>query len=155
MISPAGAVSGRIKGPYVYFIIKHLYLYIGETQQLPVIRWGTHLQNTGTFKKALICKDEDAYWSTTPIFFTSYSCDRILADVPVVGQKRATQWVEHNLHEKACSDVRTYRYDLISNTSRTAPSTIRYPWLSKLSDLVFQEFVSELSKISEVNANGY
>lgn len=138
MVTNTGRVTLPGNGPYVYFIVKHSYLYLGETQILPVIRWGAHFQNDGSFSRVLQFIDDDAMQSTKPYVFQSIYLNRIRDEFPEYEWKRATQWIENDLHLKvcACGEI-TSRFRLISNTVRTAPRRYYRDSLHDLSALAF------------------
>lgn len=138
MLTDTGRVSFAESGPYIYFIVKHSYLYLGETQHLPVIRWGAHCQTEGTFSRLLREIDEDAIHSPRPFVFQSIFVDRIRDKLPEYEWKRATQWIEHDLHLKvcACGEI-TSKFRLISETVRTAPRRYFCEELPEVSSLAF------------------
>lgn len=139
MVTNTGRLSLPGNGPYVYFIVKHSYLYLGETQSLPVIRWGSHIQNDGSFSRLLQGIDEDAIHSSRPYVFQSIFINLIRDEFPDYEWKRATQWIEHDLHVKvcACGEI-TSRYRLISDTVRTAPRRYHNPSLREPSAFAFE-----------------
>lgn len=144
MINKTGALCSRQKSPSIYFIVKERYLYIGETQKHPAARWGQHLRG-GSFSNALQSQDPEVFSSPSIIWMSSFECTKIMLELSAGEQRRATQWVEHDLHVKACSHARVgSRLELVSDTKRTAPSYPLRPWLATMSDLIFDQFVSDL-----------
>src|SRR5262245_29402364 len=127
MISPTGALLGWRRVPYIYFICKHRYLYIGQTQDIPVIRWGDHMGGMGSFSVNLRKADEEAFLSPAAISFAAYQCDRIRELVPAVQHQLVTQYVEHMAHVKViCHPSLGARWVLISDTVRTAVAVCKY-----------------------------
>lgn len=147
MIEMSGSFLQRPGFPYIYFIVVGRFLYIGETQRLPVVRWGEHFSPNGSFTKALEKRAPDFECSTRPSLLTAFCCERIGRDLLSSERKLATQWVEHDLHMKACSNAEIgSSFTLISDTIRTAPPFKKYNWLSVVSLDIFNRFRDELSR---------
>lgn len=145
MIEMSGSFWQRPGFPYIYFIVVGRFLYIGETQRLPVVRWGEHFSPIGSFTKALQKSDPDFEGSARPSLLTAFCCERIGRDLLSSERKLATQWVEHDLHVRACSNAEIgSSFTLISDTSRTAPAFKKHSWLSDVSVEIFKRFRDEL-----------
>jgi len=69
MIRFAGSVKGKSRHPYIYAIVKKYCLYIGETQQHPVSRWGQHLMKFGSFSSRLKEIDADVWACDEEVLF--------------------------------------------------------------------------------------
>lgn len=142
MIELAGRVVTRDRSPYIYFIRRAGYLYIGETQRSPVSRWCEHIAQEGSFLRALRRIDEDISAADLETEFYGYRCTKIESELQPVETKRATQRVEHELHCRVICDGFLARASLtlISDTVRTAPTGCAYPWLPALVDEIYSEF---------------
>jgi hypothetical protein len=141
MSERAGRILTKRYSPHIYFIRKDRFLYIGETQRNPVFRWSEHLTEEGSFQKALIKRDEDIYLSDLSIEFFAYRCTKIESDVGLIDRRRVTQFVEHALHVKAiCTGL---RWELISDTTQTAPAVCKYDWVDELVDDIYSSFLTD------------
>jgi len=115
---------------YLYFIKKDSYLYIGETSNWPIFRWGAHFGNQGTFINRLKEFDEEAALSENQVELIALDLAPILSEHPSLGAKRVCQAIEHDTHICiACDQDLAHRYTIISNTVRTTPTFIRLPRL--------------------------
>jgi hypothetical protein len=146
MISLAGVIQAPEVSPYVYFIKRGYLLYIGETQKNPVHRWSEHLSEEGSFRVAVRRVDEEIFARNLLTNFYAYRCKMIEEGVISVERKRATQYVEHELHSRIMcrgipseSEVR-----VISRTDKTAPMGYRYRWLSEYIDSLYEMFIDDL-----------
>jgi hypothetical protein len=142
-----GVLTGPILGPYVYVLAVRSFVYIGETQSLPLYRWRAHLEPDGTFTRLLREHDADELLQRHVLRFGCFPCAEIVHDVPVHERRRATQWVEHELHLRfAESGVLSGRFSVISNTTRTAPR--RYtapPGVTRSFEAAYSHFFSFLT----------
>lgn len=139
MIEFVGRLIAREKGPFIYVIRKGPYLYIGETQRNPILRWGEHLRIEGSFQKALQSRDEEFLLKDVEMEFFAYRCTRIENEVLAVEKRKITQIVEHELHVKfVCRGKNTF--ELISDTTKTAPTGSRYKWINEIVDEIYDEF---------------
>jgi hypothetical protein len=146
MISPTGTLLGWRRTPYIYFIRKHQYLYVGQTQDIPVIRWGDHMGSMGSFSVNLRRIDEEAFLSTGVICFAAYQCDDIRDLVPPVQHQLVTQYVEHMVHVKViCHPSLGARWVLISDTVRTAVAVCKYNWADKVAATIVDRFAADSS----------
>ncbi|HDZ9329989.1 TPA: hypothetical protein RUZ39_003945 [Vibrio cholerae] len=119
-------IKGGYYSPHVYFIVAKDVIYIGETQVLPIRRWSSHLDSSGSFSKKLDkylrggCK---ALYMKS-ISFCSYSCLDELETIQheYCGYRIPTQALEHKIHEILISE-KTFGNDrvVISETLKTAP----------------------------------
>jgi hypothetical protein len=144
MISVSGTLVGRRQFPYIYFIRKLHYLYIGQTQDVPVVRWGDHMGGMGSFLVNLRRVDEEAFLSPAAISFAAYQCDRIRELVPPVQHQLVTQYVEHMAHVKViCHPYLGTRSLLISDTVRTAVAICKYDWADTMAAAIVERFAAE------------
>lgn len=139
MPTSAGSVYGPQQCPYIYAILKRHCVYIGETQNHPVVRWGAHLEHDGSFSNRLREMDEDVWRSSDEIFFASAKCAEIL-QAPPEERRLVSQFVEHKVHELfILRKAHTGRIELIiSDTTRTAPRRCPYLWANDLAAQVFE-----------------
>lgn len=147
MIGFAGAVKGRHRHPYIYIIVKSYCLYIGETQQHPVSRWGQHLSSDGTFLKRLKEVDEEVWACDKDIFFLCVDCEQI-AMLSHEEHKLVTQYVEHKVHELCILNLPDLLpiEKIISDTTKTAPSRCRYSWGNAMAYHVYKEILFRLTQ---------
>lgn len=131
-MSGSGIVKSGYFTPHVYFIFAHDVIYIGETQHIPVRRWSSHLDKSGSFSKKL-----NAYLDggcnklyLNSLSFFSISCLELLNNIQgdYCGYRIPTQALEHKLHEI----IQTKRVfggniEVISETKKTAPRNF-YHW---------------------------
>ena len=144
-IDYAGSIQGIRKYPYIYFIIKGDFLYVGQTQDIPVIRWGGHLTSNGTFSKKLRAKDAELYMDASVTKFFAFRCDKIQLSVNDIEKRTVTCFIEHRIHEKLiCHKKVGPKYELISDTSRTAPRSCKYGWVDSVADEIIAIFLAEL-----------
>ncbi len=146
MISLSGVIKGKQRSPYIYAIAKGYCLYIGETQRIPVSRWGEHLSPQGTFMRLLREADEEIWEDSGDMLFVGVQCDEI-ASLPVEEQKFVSQYLEHKIHEKCILNMHMLGpfEKIISDTLRTAPAGCRYlPWMEVLVNEVFNEICVQL-----------
>src|SRR5436190_20155904 len=103
------------RAPYVYFIRKRRCLYIGETQQMPVRRWGSHFATSGSFRLALSTMDCELMESNDEVDFYAFYCQELHTFCRDVKLRRTTQFLEHLLHvETIAHPVLGTRFELIS-----------------------------------------
>lgn len=152
-ISFAGHIQAKDISPYVYFIKRGYLLYIGETQKNPVIRWSEHLSENGSFRKAVLRVDEEILTNNFFTNFYAYRCAVIEKTVKEVEHKRATQFIEHELHSRImCKGIPTEdSVKVISNTVRTAPLGYNYEWLGEYVNLIYERFINDLTKQKSSN----
>lgn len=145
-ISLAGIIRAKDLSPYVYFIKRGYLLYIGETQKNPVFRWSEHFSLNGSFRNAIIRVDEEILTRNLFTNFYAYRCAVIEESVKEIERKRATQFIEHELHSRImCKGLPSeMEIKVISNTVRTAPMGYNYRWLTKYVDSIYDQFVEDL-----------
>lgn len=125
-MSGSGIVKSGYFTPHVYFIFACDVVYIGETQHIPVRRWSSHLDKSGSFSKSL-AKHLDGGCNKrylNSLSFFSVSCFELLAGMQAdyCGYRIPTQALEHKLHEIVQSKrVFGNGMTVISDTSKTAP----------------------------------
>lgn len=146
MIHFAGAIRGKSHHPYIYAIVKSYCLYIGETQQHPVSRWGQHLQAEGSFSKRLKEADKDLWAMDEKVLFLCIECKEI-AKLSPEEHKFVTQYVEHKVHEKCILNLPRLApiEKIISDTTRTAPPRCRYSWGDDMAIKVYEQIMDYLS----------
>jgi len=119
-------VSGKLRAPYIYIIFIDEYVYIGETQGFPVIRWSAHLGQDGTLVKKLTDLNFSIHGDTQINFLAFNLSDYFDVDL-LKNLKRSTQAVEDELHVRlACTPSVINHSIIISNTEKTAPSRFRH-----------------------------
>lgn len=128
----SGHVSGGYHTPHVYFIFSNEVIYIGETQVLPIRRWSSHLDSSGSFTKKLkrYLEGESTQKYMAALRFHSFSCFDMLAEIQkdYCGYRIPTQALEHKLHEIVISEsILGPRKVVLSETNKTAPRTF-YHW---------------------------
>jgi hypothetical protein len=155
MIEISGRIISKRECPYVYFIKKDRFLYIGETQSHPVLRWGQHLDKNGSFVRALQERDEEVYQNNQEIYFFAYCCRVVESSVLPVEKRRVTQFIEHQLHIRViCNRGKLYEpLELISDTKRTAPLYCNYRWIDQVVEDIFKAFLIDLSQSPSLTKN--
>lgn len=149
MLYSSGYISSNIIHPYIYFVIKACYLYIGETQRHPVIRWGAHLLEKGTFNVALKNIDREIWKKNEQISFCCVTCDELVNEIPEIERKLVTQYLEHQVHVRCIENLVQLKpiEHVISNTRNTAPTFCRYDkWCKKFSEKIFDQFSYYINK---------
>jgi hypothetical protein len=133
------------RGPCVYFIRKGRYLYIGETQQLVVMRWGSHFAEHGSFCDALRKVDPDLLETGDDVSFFVFYCDEIHKSCTRAKIRRTTQYLEHMLHVQAITHQKLGpRFALISDTKRTAPKVCDFAGIAGIADAIISHIASIL-----------
>lgn len=145
MISVSGSLKGKRKSPYLYVIVKSYCMYIGETQQHPVLRWGQHLCQCGSFVSRLREADEDVWARDEDIFFYCLYCNRI-AQTSDEEHKIITQYIEHKVHELCILNLsELYPVErIISDTEKTAPARCRYQWGDDLARAIYEKIAQQI-----------
>lgn len=143
-------LSGKYRYPYIYVIVKNNYIYIGETQLHPSVRWASHFKVNGSFSKNLRKINEEIYLEPIEMFTFSMKCDEIVMKYSQAEYKNATQYLEHQLHILFSINKNLFVENLIiiSNTDKTLP---KYPYRFKdmkgYAKLIFENLVIELNDI--------
>lgn len=120
-------IFGEIKSSYIYIIMIDHYVYIGETQSFPVIRWGAHLSKDGTLLKKLNNFGVDLNDRNKSIKFIYFNLSDLFDINLSKNLKRSTQAIEHELHVRIkCRPSLLNNLILISDTEKTAPSRFKY-----------------------------
>lgn len=147
MLEFAGALVASYGRPYVYFILKDGFLYIGETLNHPAIRLGSHLLRGGSFYEALLKRDEDALQSQSRIMFIAFECSQI-SELDEIDRKPVIRYVEHKLHLLVLRNRfrAGLELQLISSTERTAPSRCKYKWADDVADTMMEAFLEQLQQ---------
>ena len=140
-----GKLLIKVDCPYVYFIQKGRYLYIGETQSAVVIRWGAHLSASGTFLNAINSVDPAEIDRDTEIRFLAFECNELATIDDYSVRKRTTQYLESQLHVQTVLNARIGpAFEIISNTIRTAPTRCDFPCIKELAISIIDEVSSIL-----------
>jgi hypothetical protein len=113
------------RAAFIYCVLVRPYIYFGETQQHPVLRLAEHLKANGTFSCAIEARDSDALRGDTAIWMRSFVCE---LDCVPAEQKMVTQFIEHEVHVQFISMSISSRFQIVSDTERTAPRRCRYGW---------------------------
>lgn len=125
-MSGSGIVRGGYFTPHIYFIFSYDVIYIGETQHIPVRRWSSHLDKSGSFSKKLQKHVDGACYKKYlgDLSFYSVSCLELLSVMQkdYCGYRIPTQALEHKIHELVQSKS-TFGANIkvISETKKTAP----------------------------------
>lgn len=146
IVCEAGLLEGRLVAPYIYFIIIKSFLYVGETQKLPFIRWTEHISVGGSLFQKLQSHESTGLLHEAPLKFGWLLCEEVLRGCSAEDRRRGVQWVEDEIHMKiAESGAVSSRYQLISNTLRTSPRRYRgNDLLKQLVDRAFQTIIRSL-----------
>ncbi len=146
IVCEAGLLEGRLVAPYIYFIIVKSFLYVGETQKLPFIRWADHISVGGSLFQNLQSYDSTDLIDEAPLRFGWLLCEEVIRGCSAEDRRRGVQWVEDEIHLKiAESGSVSSRYQLISNTVRTSPRLFRgNDLLKQLVDRAFQTIMHSL-----------
>lgn len=127
-MNSVGCLIAPLHGPIIYFIFSKDVLYIGETQKYPAIRIASHLNNNGSFWKALFTHGDPDVKYTDCIEFYAVECTKSLSYFPTAQHRIVTQAIEHKLH--CLLHARPSRlglhFQIISDTNHTAPTRFRY-----------------------------
>ena len=143
MINRIGPIQGFLRDPYIYFISIANYLYIGETSQLPVRRWGQHISERGTFLERMKDIDYEVLHQGSALTFIGYSCKPI-RDVNLMNQKTVLRYLEHKVHEKlVCHPILGPTFIVVSDTTRTAPTYCKYRWINGLAEVIVDSFYAD------------
>lgn len=114
-VRKVGYIEAFDTNPYLYVIIKAHYLYIGRTLSHPAIRWGSHLQESGTFFKKIFEQDEEiAISNEYAINFYAFSCAELKGVIPNISLKRETEYAETLLHTKFFESELAANYKVVS-----------------------------------------
>ena len=141
-----GSIIGFQNEPSIYVIVKRNCIYIGETQRLPVSRWGEHLCNFGTFSKKLYeYNDELAESNKFALYFFAYRCQELLEHFQAKDLiKRNTQYIEDLLHRKFVSHNICTKFTLISDTEKTAPIRSNTDQAEIIAESIFEAILEDL-----------
>lgn len=144
----SGMVKSSYYEPHIYFILSHNLIYIGETQNISVRRWSSHLDKSGSFNKKLDANistiDKEFYLNN--LNFYSFSCKDFLSEIQksYCGYRIPTQAIEHKIHEILLTELPFGKEKkVISETIKTAPRNF-YHWneanifATKCIDAVFE-----------------
>lgn len=143
-IERAGKIAVKELCPYIYFIKRGQVLYIGETQRIPLSRWGEHFAKNGSFRKALEKVDEELYLNDLFTEIYVYRCVFIETNLKKLEHKQATQYIENQIHLKVFSSGATLR--LISDTIRTTPINNKYNHLKTYAGDLYSFFMKDSNK---------
>lgn len=122
-----GGLTAVVAAPHVYFIRAHEFLYVGETQKHPVVRWSQHLGPQGSFRLALAARGYLDFDPDARIAFYAVEIGPLPDLFPQVQIKAATQAVEHEVHMllRARPSFFSPSLQVISDTEKTAPRAFR------------------------------
>lgn len=140
-----GQITLPSRAPFVYFIKKGRCLYIGETQQIVVMRWGSHFSENGSFRGALKKVDPDLLESEDDVRFFVFYCEEIHKGCTSAKMRHTTQYLEHLLHLRTITHPQLGpRFALISETRRTAPKACDFADIEGVADGIITHMVTEL-----------
>lgn len=123
------------------------YLYIGETEHHPVIRWGLHLSKSGTFIEKINQIDREALFKGESIKFYAFECVYIKKEVKPIQVGDAVRLTEYYLHMLVKTSVNTIRrklgknITLVSDVSRTTPKYYRDSKCEELARNILDDFI--------------
>jgi len=138
-----GIIKGKLRSSYIYFIVLDRFIYIGETQKIPIIRWQNHLTKNGSHYKNILKFDSEIFNINPEYSFFSYECADLKVDSSMI--KRETQYIEDKIHRLFCENRLSCIYDLISDTTRTAPKHPQNKNRSnKIAEDILKCFMSDL-----------
>lgn len=136
LVTIAGPCAALLAAPYIYLIECSSFAYIGETQSHPVIRWGSHLSPRGTFTINLH-KEVGMDQSINHVNFVAVRVDHLMSSVDPQKWRLSCQWIEHRVHVLFSISKFGVRYSLISDTSRSAPTSPPSPNLENVASQAF------------------
>lgn len=115
MMYISGIISGAFRCSYIYLISYGRYIYIGETGNHPVLRWGSHLSKNGSFINKLD-RGNESLLTDDDIFFISVRCSEIECE-SIYKRKIARRAIEAELHRKYLLNPGVFGHEstLISN----------------------------------------
>jgi hypothetical protein len=144
-VIPVGGCRTAYRAPHLYYIVCDSVIYIGETQQHPVIRWGQHLEATGSFLRASRRSLQRELLPNSTIKFSAFCLEKIMREVSPARWKMASQWIEHQVHVLLSNSPVGVRYNIVSDTSRTAPICLPAPGLDLVAKIAFDRFRESLN----------
>ena len=141
-----GSIIGYQNIPHIYIIVKQKFIYIGETQSLPVSRWGQHIYQDGTFNSKLKkINIELANSNKHLLYFFGYSCGDL---IDIFDSKeiirRNTQYIEDYIHRKFVSHKFYTKLQLISDTEKTAVLRANSPLVDIISEEIFDLIIEDI-----------
>lgn len=132
--------TASLSGCFCYFIFWKDFVYIGETQYNPVVRWGQHLSKNGSFHSALRRNGYPAPKENEYISLVAFSLNEVIKNCPEIQRKRVTQFIEHKLHLRWVNTAPlNYDFKLISDTTRTAPMYCEYGWVDECCSHIYDK----------------
>jgi hypothetical protein len=131
------------RGAFIYCLLMRPYIYFGETQQHPVIRLSEHLRPNGSFCCAVTARDSDALRNDSDIWIRSFFCE--LNCLPAE-QKLVTQFIEHEVHLQFIAMSVSSRFQIVSDTERTAPRSCRYLWAKEIAKEIAKAVAEDLER---------
>jgi len=93
-----GKVNSVLKEPVIYFVTIKDFLYIGETESHPVIRWGSHLALHGTLLEKIRRIDRNLLLEDNEIEFYAFECTYIKNTFNRLRIDYALKYTEFQLH---------------------------------------------------------
>lgn len=149
LMKEIGLVRSGYYCPHIYFIFSLDVVYIGETQIIPVRRWSSHLDSTGSFSKKLdknlSSKRKKEYLDSLSFYSLSCLDDLRSMEKSYCGYRIPTQALEHKLHEIVKTQAIFGRgVKVISETKRTAPRNFDH-W--KEVEMVAERFLSTMREL--------
>lgn len=139
MVNNVGQIKSIKNFPHIYFIVKDEYIYVGETQKTPILRWSSHL-NKGSFEINLTKKDYEILNNNLPTLFFAFSCEEIKTFSSTYSSKSLTQYVEHLVHLTIISNKNFKKFKLISNTKKTCPLIFDFSVGEKIAIEIVKKF---------------
>jgi hypothetical protein len=143
LVTISGPCAALLNAPYIYLIEYSTFAYIGETQSHPVMRWGAHLSQQGTFSNNLR-KIPQIFQSVDQVNFIAVRVDHLMSSVDRQKWRLSCQWIEHRVHVLFTISKLGVRYSLISDTSRSAPIAPPAPGLEDVAKEAFQALTRHL-----------
>ena len=114
---------------------------------MPALRWGSHFSTGGSFRVALSTMDCELMESNAEVSFYAFYCQELHNCCREVELRRTTQFLEHLLHvETIAHPVLGIRFELISETKRTAPSYCNFPKIEELAREIVSHVAMHISR---------
>jgi len=145
-ISYVGSMNLKRGTPYLYAIIVDCFLYIGITEKIPTIRWGSHFSRSGSFIKSLDLIDSEAAQNNyLKANFYCWELSRVSRVSDKLSITKNIQFIEDKVHLLAICDREVGpKYCIISNTTRTAPLRSSYKYAQTDAEEILQDLKRQI-----------
>lgn len=149
-----GHATGRKSRPVLYVVSKANYIYIGITEGHPVVRWGAHLADHGTFQERLKEEDRRCLVRDEDVSFWAFECSFLMENVGAVQIGDALRLTEYYMHSMVRAKINTIRKKvgrdvvLISSVKSTTPRYYQNQACEQLAEKIMAEFLQQFAKES-------